>query len=117
MKALIARLVARFSAWAKSKNLTTHTIGAAIITFALTYDSSPPLRNYIGTLLTGYPVVVGKIGVLCANIGAGVALWLKFSHSSSSAGTLAKANAILASPNPPTSEQINAATIPPLAKE
>ena len=111
MKAWIARL----KAWAKSKNITTHTIGAAIITFAAAYDSSPALRSYIANVFVGYPMVVGKIGVLCANIGAGVALWLKFSHSSSAAGTVANANVILASPAPPSPAQISAATPP--AKE
>ena len=33
-----------FIAWCKSKNLTTHTIGTAIVGFAIAYDSSPQLR-------------------------------------------------------------------------
>ena len=99
------------AAWARSKNITTHTIGAGIVTAALAYDSSPDLRNYIGTLFAGYPVVVTHVGVLCANIGAGVALWRNFSHSSSAAGTLATARAIVDDPKilTPTTAQVDAA--------
>jgi hypothetical protein len=99
----------KFQAWLKSKNVTTHTVGAAILTFAVAYDSSPDLRNYIGTVFVGYPVVVTKLGILTANIVAGVTLWAKFSHSSSSAGTLAKAQTIASLPNPPTQAAIDAA--------
>ena len=99
----------KFLAWLKSKNITTHTIGVAIITFAFTYDSSPELRNYIGTVFVGYPVVVTKLGILVANIVAGVTLWRNFSHSSSPAGILAKAQDIALTPNPPTQAAIDAA--------
>jgi hypothetical protein len=98
-------------AWCRSKNITTHTIGAAIIGFAVAYDSSSQLRDYIGTLFTGFPVVVTTLGTLCANIAAGVALWRNYSHSSSPAGTLATARQIQTQPDAPTAAQVDAATI------
>ena len=103
---------AKFIAWLKSKNITTHTIGAAIVGFAVVYNSSSEVRDYIGTLLVGYPVVVTKIGVLCADIVAGVTLWRNYSHSSSAAGTVARSNAIMASHNRPTYTQFAAVTAP-----
>ena len=57
-------------AWLRSKNITTHTVGLAIITFACLYDSTPELRNYIGTLFVGHPVVVTQLGTLLTNIAA-----------------------------------------------
>ena len=97
-----------FIAWFKSKNISTHTVGGAIVAFAIAYDTTPALRDYIGTLFTGYPVVVTKIGELAANIVAGVTLWRNYSHSSSTAGTLATARVINDSPNAPTSAQVDA---------
>ena len=99
----------QFRAWMASKNVTTHTVGAAIIAFAFTYDSSPALRNYIGTVFVGYPVVVTKLGILTANVVAGVTLWRSYSHSSSPAGILATAQVITSLPNPPTQAAIDAA--------
>jgi hypothetical protein len=97
-------------AWLKSKNITTHTVGMAIVAFAVAYNSSTALRDYIATLLAGYPVVVTKIGMLTTDIVAGVTLWRNYSHSSSPAGTLATARAIQAAPDAPTSSQVDAAT-------
>ena len=105
-------LVAWLKSWVKSKNITTHTVGAAIVTFAFVYDSSPTVRNYIGTTLTGFPVVVTNLGVLCTNIVAGVTLWRNYSHPSSPAGTMVQAEIIANSPNPPTKAEVNAATPP-----
>lgn len=97
-------------AWFKSKNITTHTIGLAIVGAAFAYDGSPQLRNYIGTVFTGYPVVVTHIGELAANIVAGVTLWRNYSHSSSPAGTLATARTINATPDAPTATQVDDAS-------
>lgn len=100
----------KIQSWFRSKNITTHTVGAAIIAFAVAYDSSPQLRDYIGTVFTGFPVVVTTLGTLCANIAAGVALWRNYSHSSSAAGTLATARAIQSQPDAPTAAQVDAAS-------
>lgn len=108
----MSKLWAQIAAWAKGKNITTHTVGAAILLFATAYDSTPALRNYIATVFVGYPAVVGKIGIWCANIAAGFALWRNFSRSSSDAGTVATAKVIESSPNPPTPAEVTAATLP-----
>jgi hypothetical protein len=100
----------KFPSWLRSKNITTHTVGAAIVGFAIVYNSSPDVRNYIGTLLVGYPVVVTKIGVLAADIVAGVTLWRNYAHSSSAAGTVARGMIISSGPNAPTVAQVNATT-------
>jgi hypothetical protein len=97
-------------AFANSKNITTHTVGGFIVAAAFAYDSSPQLRDYIGTLFTGYPVVVTKIGLLAANIVGAVTLWRNYSHSSSDAGTLATARDIYASGNAPTAAEADAAS-------
>jgi hypothetical protein len=102
-------LLAWCIAWCKSKNLTTHTIGLAIVAFAFAYDSSPDLRNYIGTVFTGYPVVVTKLGELAANIVAGVTLWRNYSHSLSAAGEIAHVKVIQANSDAPTAA-VDAAT-------
>ena len=99
----------QFVAWMRSKNITTHSVGAAIVAAAFAYDRSPQLRDYIGTLLVGYPVVVTKIGVLAANIVGGVILWRNYSHSSNAAGILACARTVNDGPNTPTTAQIDAA--------
>jgi len=101
----------RFIAFLKSKNISTHTVGGAIVTFAFAYDTSLDLRNYIGSLLVGEPVIVTRLGVVCANIVAGVTLWAKYSHSSSPAGTLARARAITSNGNAPTAAQVDAADV------
>lgn len=100
----------KFLAWLKSKNITTHTVGAAIIAFASVYDTVPEVRNYIGQLFVGYPVVVTKFGELMLNISAAAALWRNYAHSTSAAGAMARANAIKDAPDTPTSAQVDAAT-------
>jgi len=97
-------------AWCKSRNITTHTIGAGIVGFAVIYDSSPEARNYVGQFFTGYPVVVTRLGEICANICAGVALWRNYSHALSPAGIVATAKSIQAQPDAPTAAQVSAAT-------
>ena len=103
----------KIAAWFRSKNITTHTVGGFLVTAAFAYTTSPALRDYIGTLLVGYPVIVTKIGVLAVDISAGVTLWRNYSHSSSAAGTLATANFIRSDKNPaiaPTAAEVDAAS-------
>jgi hypothetical protein len=106
---IVAWLYSR-PAWFRSKNITTHTVGVAIVGFAIAYNSSPALRDYIGTMLIGYPVIITKLGVWTANIVAGVTLWRNYAHSSSDAGTLATARTITSSGDAPTASQVDAAT-------
>jgi len=97
-------------AYARSKNITTHSIGFAIVAIAGYYDKSPDFRNWVGSFFVGYPVVVTKIGVVMMNITAAVTLWRNYSNSRSSAGVLAAANAIKSEPDAPTASQVDAAT-------
>jgi hypothetical protein len=53
---------------------------------------------------------VGAHPKIVADIGALVVLILKYSRSSSSAGTVSQARVIADSPNPPTKAEVNAAT-------
>ncbi len=100
-------------AWLRSKNITTHTVGGFIVAFSFAYTASPALRDYIGSLLVEYPVVVTKIGVLAVDIVGGVTLWRNYSHSSSAAGLLANAREIVNNFNitTPTAAQVNAADV------
>jgi|ERR1035437_2672369 hypothetical protein len=112
MNFIIAWLESR-PAWFRSKNITTHTVGGFIVLAATVYDSSAQVRDYVATLLVGYPMVVTKIGVLAANIVAGVTLWRNYATSRSDAGVLAAANQIKYGPNcanAPTAAQVDAAT-------
>jgi hypothetical protein len=104
------RIIDWFTAWIKAHNITAHTIGLAIVTAAFAYDSSPQLRDYIGTVFTGYPVVVTHIGELAANIVAGVTLWRNYSSPHSKAGAVAHSNAILDESDAPTAAEVDAAT-------
>ena len=102
--------LSNIAAWFKAHNITSHTVGAFIVTFALAYTTSPELRNYIATVFTGYPTVVTKFGVLMVDIAAGVTLWRNFSASHSDAGIVAEARKIQDKPDAPTSSQVDAAT-------
>jgi hypothetical protein len=99
----------QFAAWMKGKNITTHSVGAAIVAFAVAYNASATVRDYIGTALVGFPVVVTKIGVLSADIVGAVTLWRNYSRSSNAAGILATARAVNDNPNGPTVMEVNAA--------
>ena len=101
-----------FLAWLKSKNLTTHSVGLAIIGFAVAYDSTPALQNYISSIFVGHEAVVTTLGKICTNIVAGVTLWRNYSHSTSPAGAVARAKSVLDSPDAPTAKAVDAATPP-----
>jgi hypothetical protein len=106
----MGNLIDKLIAYARSKNITTHSIGVAIIVFSGIYDSSPEVRNYIGQVFVGYPVVVTRIGQLMMNLSAGIALWRNYARSSSAAGTLAQARIIKENPGTPTAAEVDAAT-------
>lgn len=101
--------LATIQAWLASKNLTTKTFGTFLIFFIFAYNGSQTLRDSIGVLFVGHQVVVTKLGQLCATAALLIGLWRGVSHSSSPAGTVANAEAILQSSTPPTRVEINAA--------
>lgn len=98
-------LVTRFVAWIKSKNITAHSVAVAAIAFATLYSSDQQFRDFVLTLVKGHPKII-------ADIGVAVGIILKYSHSSSDAGTVAQAKVIESSPNPPTPAEVTAATLP-----
>ena len=69
-------------AWFKSKNITTHAIAAFCISAAVFITSDPQAQQYLLELLKAHPALATDI-VLMAGLIA------KYSHSSSSAGTVA----------------------------
>ena len=89
-------------AWFKSKNITTHAIAAFCISAAVFITSDPQAQQYLLELLKAHPALATDI-VLMAGLIA------KYSHSSSSAGTVANARAILANGSAPTTAQVDAA--------
>ncbi len=106
----LAKQIDWLTAWCKSKNLTTHTIGATLVAFAFAYDGNQGVRDYIASLFAGHPIAVTKIGWVLTNIALGVTLWRNFSHSSSPAGIVAASKAIMSNGSAPTAAQIDAAT-------
>lgn len=87
-------LISKLTAWLKSKNITSHSVAAFVIGFCVLYDSSPEVRQYIAGLFVGYPIVVTKLGIAVTHILGAVAIWTKYSHSSSITGTLTRAAAL-----------------------
>lgn len=92
-------------AWFKSKNITAHTVAAAAVAFATLYSTDEQVRDFILTLVKGHPKII-------ADLGLAVGIILKYTRSSTPAGTVAQAKVIEASPNPPTPAQV-AAVLPP----
>ena len=97
---------AGLAAWFKSKNITAHTIAAVAILAATAITTDETVRNFVLGFFQTHP----KIGTGIITV-AGIIL--KYSHSSSDAGTVAAAERVLSSPNPPTQAAVAAATPPP----
>ena len=90
------------AAWFRSKNITTHTVGAAVFGLAGIIATDRQVQQYVVQLFVAHPA-------LAAQIIGGAVIIAKYSHSSSPAGTLATARAINDSPNAPTRAQVDAA--------
>jgi hypothetical protein len=93
-------------AWLKSKNITAHSIAVGAIALATLYTTDQQVRDFVLALVKDHPKIA-------ADISLAVAVILKYSHSSSDAGTVANAKVIEASPNPPTATAVEAATPKP----
>ena len=91
------------AAWFRSKNITAHTVAllAASAAGLITFD--PQVQQFLVTLLKAHPAAATDI-ILLAGIVA------KYSRSSSPAGAVANAKAIMANGNAPTAAEISAAT-------
>lgn len=91
-------------AWFKSKNVTAHTIAAVGVLAATAITTDQQVRDFVLGLFQAHP----KIGTGILTV-AGIIL--KYSHSSSAAGTVAQAEKVMASPNPPTPAAVEAAKV------
>ena len=100
--------MSKFLAWLKSKNWTAHSVLAAAIVIAGVIKTDPQVQQILIALFAHHPAVVAQIMALAAVV-------LKYSHSSSAAGTIANARRIATSSNPPTETAIAAATTQTLA--
>lgn len=89
-------------AWLKSKSITSHSIAAAAVAFAVAYSTNEPLRDLVLSILKNHPVIVGDLGLAVGAI-------LKYTHSSSPAGAVAAAEVIEASPKAPSPAAVEAA--------
>lgn len=96
-------------AWLKSKNVTSHTIAAAAIALATLITSDEQARDFMLKLFVAHPSVVPDIMLIAGVI-------LKYSHSSSPAGTIAKAQVIEATPIPPPPTQAEVEAAKPTTK-
>ena len=80
-------------AWIRSKNVTAHSVAAIGILIATVITSDQTVRDFVMQLFHNHPAMGTDILVLAGII-------LKYSHSSSAAGKVAVAKAILDSPDP-----------------
>jgi len=95
--------IASISAWLKSKSITSHTVAAALVLFATAYTTDQQLRDFIIKLFQNHPTIPADILMACGII-------LKYTRSSSPAGTVALSQVIEASPQAPTPAAIAAAS-------
>lgn len=91
-------------AWIRSKNWTAHSVAVFAVAAATAYSTNEDLRNLVLSILKNHPVIVGDLGLLVGAV-------LKYSQSSSPAGTVAKAEAIQASPQAPSPAAVEAAKV------
>jgi hypothetical protein len=89
-------------AWIRSKNITAHSIAAIGVIVATLITSDQTVRNFVLELFEKHPAIGTDIVVFAGII-------IKYSNSSSAAGTVAVAKVILDSPNPPTKAAVEAA--------
>lgn len=94
--------LAVIQAWLKSKNITAHTIAVAIVFISTAIVSDQQVRDYVLQLFQAHPKIGTEIVALAAII-------LKYSHSSSQAGTVALAQVIETLPTKPTQAAVDAA--------
>ena len=95
-------MINKFIAWLKSKNWTAHTVAAFCISAAIFISSDSQAQQFLLDLLKAHPALAADVILLAGLIA-------KYSHSSSPAGTLAGARAVMDEPNTPTPAQVNAA--------
>lgn len=90
-------------AWFKSKNISTHTVAALCIAAATLITTDSQVQQILIELFKNHPAALADVTLLAGLI-------LKYTHSSSPAGTLATARTITSSGDAPTAAQVDAAT-------
>jgi hypothetical protein len=97
-------------AWLKSKNWSTHAIGAGLVTIFTIISTSQQAQQFLVTMFQAHPVIASQIVLLATIV-------VTYKRSSSPAGTVAQSKAIMASDDPPTATEIKAANTanPPAA--
>lgn len=93
-------------AWFRSKNITAHSVAVLAIGAATLYTTDEQFRDFVISAFQNHPKIL-------ADITFAVGIILKYSHSSSNAGTVANAITIQSSPNPPTATAVQAAQVSP----
>ena len=93
---------AGLKAWLISKNWTAHSVAVLAIGAATAITTDEQVRSLLVGIFANHPKI--STGILTA---AGIIL--KYSHSSSQAGTVATAENIMSAPNPPAPAAIAAA--------
>jgi hypothetical protein len=91
-----------FVSWLKSKSITSHSVAAVAVSLATLIMTDETVRNFVLSTFDHHPKIGSSILALAGII-------LKYSHSSSPAGTVATAQAIESAPNPPTPAAVEAA--------
>ena len=95
--------MSKIASWFRSKNITAHAVAVVAVTAASLITGDQQVRDFLIELFKAHPAIG-------ADIIAVAAIVLKYSHSSSAAGTLATARVINDSPDAPTATQIDAAS-------
>jgi len=90
--------------WFRSKNITAHSIAVAAVALATLYTTDEQFRDFVISSFQNHPKIL-------ADLTFAVGIILKYSHSSSDAGTVATAEKVMASPNPPTPAAVEAAKV------
>ena len=89
--------------WFRSKNLTAHSIAVAGLFVATLITTDQTVRDFVLKMFHDHPDVGTYIVVLSGIV-------LKYTRSSSAAGTVAAAKIIIAQPDAPTHAEVEAAS-------
>ncbi len=95
-------MLAKFLAWLKSKNISSHAIAATAVGIATLIMTDQQVRNFILKIFANHPDIGSAVVLIAGTI-------LKYSNPSSPAGSVAAAQVIASSPNPPTQAAVEAA--------
>jgi hypothetical protein len=91
--------------WLKGKNWSTHAIAVSLGSLAVFITTDSQAQQFLISLFKTHPAIAAQIIALAGIITA-------YKRSSSKASTVAQANMIAASDNPPTQTEVLAVTPP-----